>query len=320
MPLTKQALPLEPTPASVTAARKWVSTVCLELGRDDLVECAELGVSELVTNAILHGEAPIRLSVRGTRDHPRIEVHDASRRPPVLPQDPFRDDADIDLDNLDEIDAYLATNGRGLAMVAMSATAWGAAIESNGKVVWFEPDVTVKDHYVDPVMVGVEDPDSEWERLPDSVTVRLVDVDVQLFQSMLTQYGSLRRELRLLALVHDGDYPLAAELTHMFNAFERQFPPSALPTLDLWLRDAGPVTDLVFEASARSTHVFTQMLQMFEMADDFCESQRLLSLERTHEQITLQRWMLEEFLRQTDGEAPIPWPLVVESYQESSAS
>lgn len=318
MPLNKQALPLEPTPQSVTAARRWVSTVCHELGRDDLVECSELGVSELVTNAILHGQAPIRLSVRGTAAHPRIEVYDASRRPPVLPQDPFR--ADLDLDDLDEIDAFLATNGRGLSMVAMASSAWGAAIENSGKIVWFEPDTTVKDHYVDPVMVGVDDADSEWEPLPESVEVRLLGVDVPLFQGMLTQYGNLRRELRLLSLAHDHDYPLAAELTHMFAAFERQFPPSALSSLDAWLRDADQVTDLVFMASARSTHVFMQMLQMFEMADDFCESQRLLSLARNYEEITLQRWMLDEFLRQTAGEDPVPWPLVVNSFQQSSAS
>lgn len=318
MPLNKEALPLDATPASVTAARRWVSTVCHELGREDLVECAELGVSELVTNAVLHGDAPICLCVRGTAQHPRIEVHDGSRRPPILPQDPFRED--VDLDDLDEIDAFLATNGRGLAMVAMASTAWGAAIEAKGKIVWFEPDTTVKDYYVDPVLVGVEDPDSEWEPLPESVSVRLLQVDVPLFQSTLTQYGNLRRELRLLSLAHDHDYPLAAELSHMFAAFERQFPPSALSTLDLWLREAGQVTDLAFEASARSTHIFMQMLQMFEMADDFCASQRLLSLARSHEQITLQRWMLEEFMRQTEGEEPIAWPLVVESYQESSAS
>lgn len=318
MPLNKEALPLEPTPQSVTVARRWVATVCRELGRDDLLECAELGVSELVTNAIFHGDPPIRLCVRGTRQHPRIEVYDSSRRPPVMPQDPFRDD--VDLDDLDQIESFLATNGRGLAMVAMAARAWGAAIEDSGKVVWFEPDTTIKDHYVDPVMVGVDDADSEWEPLPDSDEVRLLGVDVPLFQGMLTQYGNLRRELRLLSLAHDHDYPLAAELTHMFTAFERQFPPSALSRLDAWLRDAGEVTDLVFKASARSTHTFMQILQMFELADDFCETQRLLSLARTDEQITLQRWMLDEFLRQTAGEAPVPWPLVVESYQESPAS
>ena len=33
----------------------------------------------------------------------------------------------------------LLTGGRGLALVAMSSTAWGASIEPTGKVVWFEP-------------------------------------------------------------------------------------------------------------------------------------------------------------------------------------
>ena len=48
-------------------------------------ECAELGVSELVTNALLHGEPPIPVRVRGTAEHPRIEVRDSSVEAPILP-------------------------------------------------------------------------------------------------------------------------------------------------------------------------------------------------------------------------------------------
>ncbi len=55
---------------------------------DDLVECAELGVSELVANAILHGNAPYTVRVRGTASHPRIEVLDGSTNPPVAPIPP----------------------------------------------------------------------------------------------------------------------------------------------------------------------------------------------------------------------------------------
>ncbi len=56
-----------------------------DIGAPDLVECAELGVTELVTNALLHGEPPIHMWLRGTHEHPRVEVHDGSTEPPVLP-------------------------------------------------------------------------------------------------------------------------------------------------------------------------------------------------------------------------------------------
>ncbi|QCX26412.1 ATP-binding protein [Nocardioides jishulii] len=302
VPLNKEALPLDASPSSVAAARRWVVTVCEELGRDDLVECAELGVSELVTNAILHGEAPLSVRVRGTVHHPRIEVYDGSRRPPVLPSDPFREHVDHDDD-----DALLTTNGRGLALVAMSSTAWGASVELRGKVVWFEPARAVHDRYPPGIIDGVEDPDSDWTPLPDSMTVKLLDVDVPLFLSTITQYSNLRRELRLLALSHDHDYPLAGDLSQMFATFERQFPPSSLHSVSAALLKSGDRTDLSFQASPRSSQVFRTMYDMFELADSFCRNQRLLSLARTPEQVELQGWLLTEFLRQADGQEPTAW-------------
>lgn len=302
MPLNRQALSLDTTPSAVAEARRWVVGVCSELGRTDLVDSAELGVSELVTNAILHGQSPIGVRVRGTDRHPRIEVYDASNRPPVIPPDPFREHTDQD----DE-DAFLMTSGRGLAMVAMSSDAWGASIEETGKVVWFEPARGANERWRPGVIEGGQDPDSDWAPLPDSMTVVLRDVDVQLFGATLTQYGNLRRELRLLALSHEREYPLAGDLSQMFATFERQLPPSSLYGVANKLRDAGPVIDLVFKASPRSTQIFCTMLDMFDLADSFCQSQRLLSLARTPEQVELQRWLLSEFLNQADGKEPTPW-------------
>ncbi|HEU4568938.1 MAG TPA: ATP-binding protein, partial [Marmoricola sp.] len=129
MPLSRPALTLARGPRGVQDARRWVVQTCLDIDRPDLVECAELGVSELVTNAVLHGADPIQVRVRGTREHPRVEVRDASVERPVLPG-PLGLDPDDDL---------LLTFGRGLSIVARSADAWGAEIESDGKVVWFAP-------------------------------------------------------------------------------------------------------------------------------------------------------------------------------------
>jgi len=45
----------------VQDARRWVADLCTKIGRPELSECAQLGVSELVTNALLHGEPPINV-------------------------------------------------------------------------------------------------------------------------------------------------------------------------------------------------------------------------------------------------------------------
>jgi len=81
---------------------------------------AVLLVSEMVTNAIVHGEPPIRLRLR--RDPAAglaIEVDDGARVEPK-PMQPTPDDE----------------HGRGLQLVAMLAGRWGTRPTAEGKTVW----------------------------------------------------------------------------------------------------------------------------------------------------------------------------------------
>ena len=105
-------------------ARRWVVDTCLDIDRPELVECAELGTSELVTNALLHADPPISVRVRGTREHPRVEVRDGSTTAPQLPSpvDP------------DDVESLMLTFG--LGAVAGPAIA-GAAMTAIGPVGFF---------------------------------------------------------------------------------------------------------------------------------------------------------------------------------------
>ena len=212
MPLTSE-LTLASSPRAAADARRWVGDVCERLDRSDLVECAELGVSELVANAILHAAAPYKVRVRGTASHPRIEVVDGSPRPPVPPTPVEGDDLDL-----------LLTFGRGLSMVAQCAVAWGATIESDGKIVWFEPAPEMTDAGSVEWVIDHHDRTPPEPTSEGAVDVRLLRIDVPLYTSLKRQYHELRRELRLLSLSHQSDYPLAGDLTSMFANFERQFP------------------------------------------------------------------------------------------------
>ncbi|WP_073819242.1 ATP-binding protein [Kitasatospora sp. CB01950] len=112
-------LPYEPRSASV--ARHLVRTALHDWELDDLVDDAELIVSELVGNSAKTG-CRLRMAVtvaRVTDDTVRISVRDGSRVLPCL------------------IDAGLAAeSGRGMALVhRLTRGQWGAVLESDGKTV-----------------------------------------------------------------------------------------------------------------------------------------------------------------------------------------
>jgi hypothetical protein len=274
-----------------------VVQTCLDIDRPDLVECAELGVSELVTNAVLHGADPIQVRVRGTREHPRVEVRDASVERPVLPG-PLGLDPDDDL---------LLTFGRGLSIVARSADAWGAEIESDGKVVWFAPATEIaEDDGVPGVINGpvTEEPQPE---IHDPVDVHLLGVPLRLYVGFQQQFRELRREVRLLAIAHEADYPLAKSLSELFTALERQLRDGlALSEVGGVLAEA-EVADLHTRMPREAAVTLRSFVDLLDVADEFCRQQRLLTLARTPEQRVFQRWFLGEYIRQAAGASPEPW-------------
>jgi len=84
---------------------------------DDVI----LLVSELVTNAVLHTDGPITLTVETSRHLVRVEIRD---NVPELVSLPAADDAE---------------HGRGLPIVERVAHAWDAdPVIDDGKVVWAE--------------------------------------------------------------------------------------------------------------------------------------------------------------------------------------
>jgi anti-sigma regulatory factor (Ser/Thr protein kinase) len=98
------------------AARAIQDTTHASLG-DDLL----LLVSELVTNAVLHTDGPITLTVETSPHLVRVEIHDNI---PDLVALPVTEDAE---------------HGRGLPIVDRVAHAWDAdPVIDNGKMVWAE--------------------------------------------------------------------------------------------------------------------------------------------------------------------------------------
>ena len=109
------------SPAGSRAARHFVEDACRRWGHLHMVEEAALVVTELTTNAVRHARSAFVVALSSTPTGLRIAVSDASPAPPV----PRRPD-------------LLDTGGRGLALIAAVATAWGVDLLDDGKVVWAE--------------------------------------------------------------------------------------------------------------------------------------------------------------------------------------
>jgi anti-sigma regulatory factor (Ser/Thr protein kinase) len=280
-------------------ARRWVVDTCVDIGRPDLIECAEMAVSEVVTNALLHGEAPIRIRVRGTHEHPRVEVSDASREPPVLPgSEPLTDDDD-----------FLLTFGRGLDIVARCSTAWGAEIEDDGKIVWFVPAADANEESgVEGVITGLPDEAPVAPESVERITIDIRGVPLRSFLDFQVHYRELRREVRLLALTHEADYPLAKTLSNLFGTLDRVLREGISPDqVEAALRAGQTTSDLVVQMPLTTAASIGRFIELLDLADAFCREERLLSLARSPEQREFQQWFLGEFVRQQQGEAPAPW-------------
>jgi anti-sigma regulatory factor (Ser/Thr protein kinase) len=120
-----------PVPESVSAARRFVAA-CLarDAVKPQQQETAGLAVSELVTNALLHGTGPIRVGV--TVEPRRLRVTVVDEGPPadhpraVVAAQPY--DAGLE-------------SGRGLLLVGALTHRWAASPPSGaGTTVWFELD------------------------------------------------------------------------------------------------------------------------------------------------------------------------------------
>ena len=121
-------VPLSTDPGEVPRLRHLVREQLRAWRLAGAAEVTLLLVSELVTNALLHGRPPLELRVAAIEGKVRVEVHDAAGDRPPARAFPPPD----------------APHGRGIEIVAALANRWGSAPSPLGKVVWFEVDVTAR--------------------------------------------------------------------------------------------------------------------------------------------------------------------------------
>ena len=105
--------------AAVPAARHLVRGYLREQGLSELVGDAELLVSELVGNVVLHVGGAVEVSAAASEDEVVIEVTDDSTVPPQL-----------------RVFSRTSSTGRGMRLVHSLAVEHGVRATGTGKTVW----------------------------------------------------------------------------------------------------------------------------------------------------------------------------------------
>lgn len=180
----RAVLALAPLPDAAPQARGLLRDMLAGTPFSDRIEDGQLAVSELVTNAVLHGRHPIEVAIVVTAECVRAEVRDGS---PVSPSFSMLDPT--------------AVTGRGLMLISAASERWGVEPLPDGKSVWFELhrggacDQLEAD--VDALLAAwgddlVEDPAHE------QVRVVLTDLHTDLVARSEAHIEGLLRELCLL--------------------------------------------------------------------------------------------------------------------------
>lgn len=121
----KADLRLPAETAAVASARRFTESWLAQWKLSHLTDTMNLLVSELVTNAVVHGGTQADLKLLFHSGRLRVEVRDGNNAKPKVKNY-----------------STTATTGRGMQIVDALADCWGTRNEGPGKVVWLEFEVS----------------------------------------------------------------------------------------------------------------------------------------------------------------------------------
>jgi PAS domain S-box-containing protein len=277
-------------PRAAGRARRAVREALETAGAAQLRDVAELVVSELVTNAVVHAGTQMLVRITAEPTAVRVEIGDGSHHLPVRRRW-----------------AETAGTGRGLRIVDEHVDRWGADLTDGGKVVWFE----IGRPTTGPV--SNEPSGRASPSVPESVAVTLLAVPLLMHWAWQEHAATLLREYLLYALEREGgaleDHAAASSA---LSVLEEQLPTPRLPTQpDALMASA-------IEPAVTAAHVTLKLdasvLRHFSVLDDLlvravaaAEDGRLLSPPTQPEMAEMRAWLCREVARQAEAREPEPW-------------
>lgn len=283
-----QQLRLRGEPDAVPLARRFVTERLTSVVDRSRIADAELVVSELVTNAVLHAGPDVLVRVSTQAENVRLEVHDAERDTPVL------------LDSAPD-----AMTGRGMSMVEMVTSRWGVRVTDSGKCVWCEisSDTAVDGHVdIDDLATSLDEPTSTTGDLAEGgvVVVHLDDVPTEVLLATSAQMDDVERELTLSArgAAAGSTSALAPDVAKVISAIRqarrerqvirRQAEAAARRGVDR-IRLTVPVAVQAIDSGEA-------YLAALDQADEYARDARLLTLETTPPLRAFRRWFVQSMM------------------------
>ena len=278
-----EVVELDPEPASVGRARRFVAACVERLGLEVLGPDASLVISELTSNAVIHARTPVEVRLRALEGGIRIEVRDGVEHGPAP-----ADDA-------------LAGPGLGLRVVARLASRWGVDPMPDGKIVWAELGAVRQSPPVPELGLGPAPlplPD-DWPE------VRLADVPTRLLLAWEAHTRELIREFSLLAPAAGRGGDAGDDRVRAVRAVLERFW-DLVRSVWAQAHAAGDHEDgqirVVTRVPDRVVLDAPQFLDALEEADALAEAGRLLTGPTPEEVAAFGRWFVDAVVTQVvDG-------------------
>ena len=282
-------------------ARRLLRDVLREAERPEWLDSAELAVSEVVTNAVLHAHSDVRLRAAVYDDVVCVEVGDRNPNAPVMRH----------------YDASAST-GRGLGLVAQLAVACGVRSDGgDGKSIWF--CIGSDERAGGATEWAIEDFASAADERCRTIVLRAMPPTLWL--AARQHHDAILRELALYAAEHDhvdvdfaqvdqartrisGAVARAVEEAHVAGRTKPAVPvghPSPLP----WVPDD---FDLELAIDPADTSSFLALPDALDLAERLAVNGELLILPGLPEIIAVRDWACEQVVAQLAGSPAAPWP------------
>jgi hypothetical protein len=144
---------------------------------------------------------------------------------------------------------------------------------------------------------------------PATSEIRLIDYPVLLAVEQQQQTADMMREFQLIILGEPETHVLheVVEFAATLWADWGEALTGPREELERAIRAGQPHTELRYPVLPDSRASILRYARLMERADDHCRSGELISLAASPDVHALRRWLVEEFVRQHDGEAPRPW-------------
>ncbi len=279
-----EELPLADGPDAVPTARRFTVATLSDRGWTDVVDDAAMVVTELITNALLYGGAPVLLRLVPIAGGVRVEVRDHGEQLPMR-----------------VISTPESMTGRGLSVVGTLSNRWGVEPLPDGKVVWCELSVDDDTHAGEGWSASAR-PLHDSRRGDERFTVYLGDAPTQLLLESKAHVDNMVRELMLMSVGAEAGHhaPLPERLRRLVesvvtdfaearNAIRRQAVQAAeagRERTELWLT-------LPYEAIASAQSYLAALTE----ADAYARAGHMLTLETPAGYRVFRSWYIENLVQ-----------------------